>query len=63
MTHEDTIQKAVDTWIEMERKAKAWDKLRVVLLRVTTDIPRSEEKPVNVHGLLLKMEQILKEQQ
>ena len=27
MTHEDTIQKAVDTWIEMERKAKAWDEL------------------------------------
>lgn len=63
MTHEDTIQKAVDTWIEMERKAKAWDTLRVVLLRITADIPRSEEKPVNVHGLLLKMEQILKEQQ
>ena len=28
MTHEDTIQKAVDTWIEMERKAKAWDLMR-----------------------------------
>ncbi|CAB4124737.1 hypothetical protein UFOVP61_32 [uncultured Caudovirales phage] len=52
----DPIQKAVDDYIEMECKAKAWDKLYDLLVMAPADTPIPSARKVQT-----KMEKLLEE--